>query len=125
MKFAVSRRLVPSLAALVAFEASARLGSFTRAGEALQRREGLAEDELGEVLAGGLGTGGAAEGKAQQRVGEGEGEGREGLAAQPVAQRQAGRGEQAHEQGQGQADDEALVDPRGEQAGGEHERPGG
>jgi LysR family glycine cleavage system transcriptional activator len=57
MKFAVSRRLVPSLAALVAFEASARLGSFTRAAEELNLTQGaisrqikLLEDQLGITL---------------------------------------------------------------------------
>ena len=57
MKFAVNRRLVPSLSALVAFEASARLGSFTRAAEELNLTQGaisrqikLLEDQLGITL---------------------------------------------------------------------------
>lgn len=56
-KFNLRRRFVPSLSALVAFEASARLGSFTRAAEELNLTQGaisrqikLLEDQLGITL---------------------------------------------------------------------------
>lgn len=57
MKFNVSRRLVPSLTTLVAFESAARLGSFTRAAEevsltqgAISRQIRLLEGQLGIAL---------------------------------------------------------------------------
>lgn len=56
-KFNLSRRFVPSLPALMAFEASARLSSFTRAAEELNLTQGaisrqikLLEDQLGIML---------------------------------------------------------------------------
>ena len=56
-KLNLRRRFVPSLSALVAFEASARLGSFTRAAEELNLTQGaisrqikLLEDQLGITL---------------------------------------------------------------------------
>lgn len=56
-KFNLPRRFVPSLSALMAFEASARLASFTRAAEELNLTQGaisrqikLLEDQLGVTL---------------------------------------------------------------------------
>jgi LysR family transcriptional regulator, glycine cleavage system transcriptional activator len=56
-KLNLRRRFVPSLSALVAFESSARLGSFTRAAEELSLTQGaisrqikLLEDQLGITL---------------------------------------------------------------------------
>lgn len=56
-KFSFRRRLVPSVAALIAFESAARWGSFTRAAEelgltqgAISRQIKLLEDQLGVVL---------------------------------------------------------------------------
>ena len=89
------------------------------AGETLETAEGVTEHELAEVLSGGLGAAGSAEGEAQRGVGEGEGKGNGSLAAQPVAERDVRGAEQANEQRERQAEHEALVDPRGEQAGGE------